>query len=96
MQSSILTKDKLQSLAQGGQAGPKPIASPLQANSGIDDLHPAPIAGLRDTDFDATPVLARIDTVSHGILDQRHERHRRAAEREGGFVDVQRELQPVG
>jgi hypothetical protein len=45
--------------------------------------------------IDASPLLAGIDAVTHRVLHQSQQRHRRTAEVRGRLIDVQRKLQPI-
>jgi hypothetical protein len=68
----------------------------LQPDPCVRHSHVAAAIAQPHVDIDASTLFSRIDPVTHGILHQREQRHRRTRQHVCRRIDVQRELQAVG
>src|SRR4029453_4914034 len=78
-----------QPLAQVCEAGTESAATRSHAHSGVGDAHVSVIPPQAPVGLHPSPLLARIDAVAYGILDQRQQRHWRTQQLRGRVVDPQ-------
>src|SRR5260221_403775 len=92
----VAAEHQLQALEQRRKAGAESADGALEARAGIGDLAAAAAILHLHADHDLAAFLARVDAMSHRILDQRQQCRRRAAQGKGGGIDLELELQAIG
>ena len=91
----VAAERELQALAQRREPGAQAHCRlALQPDTRVGHAHEAAAVAHAHVDVDASALLARIDAVAHGVLDERQQRHRRALRaRSPPASTSQRELQ---
>jgi hypothetical protein len=91
-----IPEDQLQPLAQRRQPGPQTAGRLMQSGASVGDAHHTARATPFDVDVDPAAVFSGVDSVLHGILDQRQQRGRWTANIQQRWVDVHRVLEAIG